>query len=788
MNTFPPRTCHQYRVIVRAIPFTALLLLAGCANFNSPDIKKGDQYLAASNWEEATLAYKQALKDDPFNPTLQNKYAMARERMAASYRERGRTYLKEHQPDLASEQFKRALTIEPTNLEHQAGLLEALRLKDARGQNREADRLAQLGRIDEAMEAYAKAAELDPSFKDPLVSISKITEEQQALNRDDRRKQPVTLRFRNAGLKEVLEGIGKAGGINLIFDKDVRNDPVTISIQDTPFEEAFNLLLNSNSLFAQTVSPGVMIISPNTKQKQDQYQDLIIRTFYLSNAKAKDMLVLLKSMLDSKRMHANEQLNTIVIRDQPEKLEMAEKIILANDRADSEVLFDVEVLEVDRTVDQTYGLTYPKQVAGAIVPPGFSGLIAGTIAQQFTYRQLTDLGKDNYLLKLPTNVQLDFFKQITDAKTLAAPKVRVVNNKKAEINIGDKQPILLSTTNVLPGQAATGAIPTTSTVTSIEFRDTGVKLTVEPSIHLGNELSLKMKIEVIRLGDQVTLQASPPITQFKFGNRSAETMLNVRDGETIVLGGLIQEEDRKTRVTIPWIGDLPVIGDLISSFKTQRVTTEVILTITPHIVQGITPPGFSTQAFWSGTDTSYATSPLFAPKGKKISMTGSGISSMGFSSPGAAAKGKMAGKAAAASLTPLASVATVASIRPEESVIRTGQEFKLDINDERLRPTSEGVFQLQYDPQVLELRTLLNGEVIQSEDTGGQASGSSETQAGTVSFKIAPSARQAGGRNVTVTFYAKAPGVSPLRVAMVGVAAGSPTASLQEGKGIVRVR
>ncbi|MEO6307605.1 MAG: secretin N-terminal domain-containing protein, partial [Nitrospiraceae bacterium] len=554
-------------------------------------MKRGDQQLAAGNWEEASLAYKQALKDDPFNPTLQGKYTIARERAAASYEERGRAYLKDHQPDLAAEQFKRALTIEPSSVEHQSGLLEALRVKDARGQNREADRLAQLGRADEAMEAYARAAELDPSFKEPLDSISRLTEEQQALSRDDRRKQPVTLRFRNAGLKEVLEGIGKAGGINLIFDKDVRNDPVTIGIQDTPFEEAFNLILNSNSLFAQTVSPGVMIVSPNTKQKQEQYQDLMIRTFYLSNAKAKDMLVLLKSMLDSKRMHANEQLNTIVIRDQPEKLEMAEKIILANDRLDSEVLFDVEVLEVDRTVDQTYGLTYPKQIAGAIVPPGFTGLIAGTLGQQFTLNQLTDLGGSSYLFKLPTNIQLDFFKQITDAKTLAAPKVRVVNNKKAEINIGDKQPILLSTTNVLPGQAATGAVPTTSTVTSIEFRDTGVKLTVEPSIHLGNELSLKMKIEVVRLGEQVTLQASPPITQFKFGNRSAETMLNVRDGETIVLGGLLQEEDRKTRTTIPWIGDLPFIGNLISSFKTQRVTTEVILTITPHIIQGTTPPG-----------------------------------------------------------------------------------------------------------------------------------------------------------------------------------------------------
>jgi general secretion pathway protein D len=765
-----------------------MAFLAGCAYFTSPDVKRGDQQLAAGNWEEASLAYKDALKDDPFDPTLQNKYLMARERAAASYEERGRAFLKEHQPDLAMEQFKRALTIEPSSNEHQSGLLEAIRLKDARGQNREADRLAQLGRTDEAMEAYAKAAELDPSFKEPLESISKLTEEQQALNRDDRRKQPVTLRFRNAGLKEVLEGIGKAGGINLIFDKDIRNDPVSISIQDTPFEDALNLILNSNSLFTRTVAPGVMIVSPNTKQKQEQYQDLMIRTFYLSNAKAKDMVVLLKTMLDPKRMQANEQLNTIVIRDQPEKLEMAEKIILANDRLDSEVLFDVEILEVDRTTNQTYGLTYPKSVAAAIVPPGFTGTIAGDVGQQFTFRQLTSLGKDSYLFKLPTNIQLDFFKQITDAKTLAAPKIRVVNNKKAEVNIGNKQPILLSTTNVLPGQAATGAVPTTSTVTSIEFRDTGVKLTVEPSIHLGNELSLKMKIDVVSLGQQVTLQLNPPITQFTFGNRSAETMLNVRDGETIVLGGLLQEQDQKIRTTIPWIGDLPFIGNLLSSFQTQRVTTEVILTITPHIIQGMTPPGLSKQVFWSGTDSTYATSPLYTPQGKKVSMMGSGVSGVAFSSSGEPAKGGMAGKAAAASLTPLGSVGAVASIRPDELVVQMGKEFKLAINDERFRPTAEGVFQLQYDPKVLELRALLNGEVIQSNGTGEQGASSSETRAGTVAFKVAQSARQAGGRTVTVTFYAKAPGVSPVRVALVDSSAESSSASSQEGKGIVRVR
>ncbi|HJT22322.1 MAG TPA: secretin N-terminal domain-containing protein [Nitrospira sp.] len=773
--------------IIKRLTVIAAVSLAGCAYFSSSDVKRGDQALAAGQWEDASLAYRQALKDDPFNATLQEKYAMARERAAGQYEERGRAYLKEQQLDLAIEQFKRALSMEPTSAAHQAGLTEAIRLKEARQHYRDADRLVQLGRVDEAMEGFSKAAELDPSYPEPLESIAKLTEEQQALAREDRRKQPITLRFRNAGLKEVLEGIGKAAGMNLIFDKDVRNDPVTITVQDTPFDDALNLILNSNSLFSRMVAPGVMIISPNTKQKQEQYQDLMVRTFYLSSAKAKDMVVLLKTMLDSKRMHANEQLNTVVIRDQPEKIEMAEKIILANDRMDSEVLFDVEILEVDRTTNQTYGLTYPKQVAGALVPPGFAGTIAGDIGQQFTFRQLTSLGKDSYLFKLPTNVQLDFFKQVTDAKTLASPKIRVVNNKKAEINVGDKQPILLSTTNVLPGQAATGAVPTTSTVTSIEFRDTGVKLTVEPAIHLNNELSLKMKIEVVSLGQQVTLQANPPINQFKFGNRSAETMLSMRDGETVILGGLMQESDQRVKTTIPWIGDLPVIGNLLSSFQTQKVTTEVILTLTPHIVQSMTPPALSKQAFWSGTDSMYATSPLFTvPAKSTIGVKTS--NAHGFTMEnGVIAKASEPGKPLVASLARMVSTGPVVSIAPENSIVPLGKEFKLTIKDERLRASADGWFQLHYDPNVLQFKTLVHGDIIQPSDSAGQGvPGAAE---GTVAFKVSASAPRAakGGRMVTATFVAKSPGVSPVNV-MLNDAMEASIASAADGKGIVRVR
>jgi general secretion pathway protein D len=775
------KTCLYNRMIA-ILPALGIMVMSSCALLTPPDVKRGDQHLAGERWEEAVFAYKEALKEDPFNQSLQSKYVLARERAAAMYADRGRMLLKEKQFDLALEEFKRALAIEPSNAELQAAFQDATRAKESRAQYREAERLAQLGRIEEAMSGFTRAAELDPTYQEALERISHLSEEQQGLARDERSKQPVTLKFKNAGIKEVLQGVAKVGGFTLVFDKDVRNDPISISIQDTPFDIALQLILNSNSLFSRPISPAVLIVSPDTKQKQEQYRDLMIRTFYLSTAKAKDMLLLLKSMLDSKRMHANEQLNAIVIRDQPEKLELAEKIILANDRQEPEVIFDLEVLEVNRTKSQTYGLNYPKQAGAGLIAAGFAGPLAAE-AVQMTYRQLTDLGPNNYLFRLPTTVLLDFFKQQSDAKTLASPKVRVMNNKKAEINIGDKQPILLSTTNVLPGQAATGAVPTTSTVTSIEFRDTGVKLTVEPSIRLGNELSLKMKVEVIRVGDQVTLQASPPIQQFKFGNRSAETTLNMRDGETVVLGGLLQEEDRRTRVTMPWIGDLPLIGKLLSSFKTERVTTEVILTITPRIAQPALPTGSANQAFWSGTEFNYATSPVFVSPSRKVSALG-GREYGKLSTHGDAGVRDAGYTSMAESLTQLATPEPLLIIKPEEAIVQSGKEVRLSISDGRINVSDHSTFKLDYDSAILHFKRLDNAEAI---NIGKTMAADRGEQRGTITFQFTRPT-QRSPRTVSVTFEAKAPGVSPIRVELTRSSNTAQASTEIAGTGVVRVR
>ena len=563
------------------------------------------------NWDGAVAAYREALREDPFNEDIIKIYTEVKANAAQVHYEKGREFLKRKQLPEAMQEFEIALGLDPVKAEHHHALGDVVRLKDARQALTDGNKLRSLGRLDEATNAYERAIEFDPNLTEALEGITAIAEQQQNRHVLAGTGEPVTLRFQNAKLKQVFDILARTATLNILFEKDVTDRPVTIFTQDTSFDEALNLILTTNQLFARHVAPDTLLIIPDTKQKREQYQDLQIRTFYLSHAKAEDVAKLLRTILETKRVYVNESLNAVVLRDLPEKLQLAEQIIFANDQRDSEVVFDIEVLEVNRTKSRRLGAQFAKQ-AGAGIFPETENLSFSTNRQAFTFQQLTSLGTDSLLFTFPSSVLLEFFKTESDAKTLASPQLRVLNNQKASINIGDKQPILLSTTNVNPG-VGTGSVPTTSTATSVEFRDVGVKVNVEPAIHLTGQVTIKLKVEVTRLGDQITLQDNPSITQFRFGTRTAETTLNLRDGETVILAGLIQEEDRRTQDTVPGLDDIPIVEDLFFRTK-EKIQTEVMIAITPKIIRHVTPPNVAKQTLWSGTGTHYATTPLFSPQ------------------------------------------------------------------------------------------------------------------------------------------------------------------------------
>lgn len=705
-------------------------------------------------WEEAIVAYQEILKDDPFNPVLQSKLALAKGRAAAAYADQGRILLKERKLQAALESFKRAVLLDPSRSEYQQLVAEALRAKEAEDNVTVGQRLLRAGRLDDAAEALEQALQLDPSLMAAQDALVQVAEKQRAARGEALSavgsRQPITLKFQNARTKEVFEVLARAGGINFLFDKDLKDDPITIFIKDMNYEDALNLILKTQKLFMRRVAPDTILIVPKNKQKLDEYQDLQIRTFYLSNGKAKELVNLLRTMLDTKRVYVNEDLNAIVIRDSPDKVKLAERIIYTNDRKSSEVIFEVEVLEVDKTKSEKYGINFPKQLGAAIVPPGTTAFPPAGSLSQFSFTQLTDLGTGSYLFVLPTTLLLDLLKTETDTKTLANPKLRVSNNKVAKINIGDKVPILLSTTNTFPGTLP-GTIPTQSTITSIEFKDVGVKLSVEPIIHLNYQVSLKLQIEVTRLGPQVVLQQNPLIQQFTFGTRTAETNLTVKDGESIILGGLLQDDDRTTTTKVPGLGDIPAVGWIFKNTTRDVTITDVILTLTPHIVRSLDMPSADEQVFWSGTEENYALTPLFTE-----------VTSASTALP---ARTPVATPSAPTPVAPLKSASL--SFRPVDAVAEIGQETTVDLLLSEVDTVTEASYMVTYDPKLLEFRQAREGEFLKREGAAAMTTTADPTS-GTVmvQVKFGDAGKGVTGTGVLATFVfvGKAPGVSPLAV------------------------
>ena len=710
--------------------------LSGCAA--SKQVKLGDQFSKDQRWEEAYQTYSEALKKDPFDQKLKQKMDEAKEKAAAVHAERANKLMNQGKVLVALEEIKRALSLDPAHKEHQELLGRILRKKQAEEDVLLGQKLMKAERYSEAIEYLERALQFEPDLPSAAEMLAQAVEKEKTAGDEAdelslKSHQPITLKFQNARLKEVFDLLSRTAGINILFDKDVRDDPITIFVKEATFKEALNLIFATNNLFMKKISDETILIIPKTKQKVDQYQDLIIRTFYLSNMKAKEMVNLLRTMLETRRVFVNDELNTIVIRDTPEKVKLAEKIIEANDRKVAEVMFEVEILEMNRSKALKYGWNFSRnQVAGSV-----GGNASGGISLQ----ELKDINDSTIFFVLPS-ILIDFFKQQSDAQTLANPRIRVIDNKIAKINIGDRVPILLSTTSSVPAGVTGGGQTTT---TSVEFKDVGIKLSIEPDVHLTNDVTLKLTLEVTSLQDLVDLGNGQ--RQFRFGNRSTETVLSVRDSETVVISGLIRDDDRTTVNKIPGLGDIPILGKLFSSVDKAKGKTDVVMTITPHIIHNMETPDKVLQSFWSGTEETYSTRPLFSEfptvgevRRERESPEGS---SQGMP-PSPAAPPLESRPPAPLVPQPENRAASVLSVIPRETTVASAGEVWLEVRADNVTALSSATLSLSFDPTVLKLKGVTEGGFLKGDGKTTSFISSTQPGGGTVDIQVSRPADEKG--------------------------------------------
>jgi general secretion pathway protein D len=403
-------------------------------------------------------------------------------------------------------------------------------------------------------------------------------------------RRPVTLQFRDANLRMVLEALSKTASLNVILDRDVRNDlRTTIYVQNAAVEDAVDLILLQNQLEKRVLNSNSIFVYPAIAAKQREYAELKVRTFQLQNVDPQFMANVIKTMLKTKDIVVDAKSSTLVMRDTPEAIAVAERLVAAQDIADPEVMLEIEVLEVSSDRLSEIGIKWPD---------GFSASTGGS--GSMTWGAMRALRRDD-LLVTPLQIGANFKMQDTDTNILASPRIRARNKEKAKVLVGDR---VANITNVVT-QSLGGS--TSALVGQIQYVDVGLKVEVEPQIYANDEVGIKINLEVSNITSERIVAGG---SAYNIGTRMAQTSLRLKDGETQILAGLIRDEDRTVGDKVPGLGQIPLVGRLFGSSKADGRKSEIVLSITPRIIRSQQTADSANRDVWSGTDATVRDRPL----------------------------------------------------------------------------------------------------------------------------------------------------------------------------------
>ncbi|WKB56145.1 secretin and TonB N-terminal domain-containing protein [Eleftheria terrae] len=574
-------------------------VLSGCAGYQHYTEGKG--HIEAGRRVAGVEELRQAMEASPSNAEYRKAYFEQRERALQDALHRMELALEAREFLLARAELVNAGALQPGDPRVQAGE-DRIRAAERHAQALDrAEGAARAERLDEALQHTAQVLSENPQHRRAaLLQRQWLRQQADRSGRDlglypklkAAYRKPVSLSFVNAGMLQVFESLKLASGLNFMFDREVRTDQrVTLSVANKSVEDVLRLLLATNQLDRRVLDEDTVLVYPATPAKQREYQELVTRSFYVSNADITKSANLVRSIAKARDVFVDENLNLLVVRDSAEVVRLAEKLLANQDLAEPEVMLELEVLEVATNRLTELGLRWPDAISASVVGR------AGTKGA-LTVPEIKHFNSDLVRLQLNDPVASAKLRaERGDSNLLANPRIRVRNRQTAKVLIGERVPVITTTNTANVG-----------TSESVNYLDVGLKLDIEPSVSLDGDVAMKVALEVSNILETITRATGTQA--YRLGTRNTSTNLRVRDGETQVLAGLIQRDERSSNNGLPIANDVPLLNKLFGQGSNSKTKTEIVLLITPHIVRNVNVPGPGQIEFLSGTEGATGAAPI----------------------------------------------------------------------------------------------------------------------------------------------------------------------------------
>lgn len=571
------------------------LLLASCAS--EMHVREGSSLLAEGKIEEGLAELQKEMEQSPRNQELRNYYFRQRELQLTTLLSQAEIARRQGEVDEAEATYRRMLNIDRNNKRAQAGLEAVTFERRHREQLKESEVQFKKGNVTAASGMLQAVLTEAPGNKEALALKRRIAEKTAAISTatpvlKSSKTKPVSLEFRDTSIKSVFELLSRNAGINFVLDREVRPDlKTTLFVKNSSVEDVVRLVLLTNQLEQKVLNDNTILIYPNTPAKLKEYQELVTKSFYIANVDVKTIVNTIKTVVKTKDIIVDEKLNYLVMRDTAEAIRLAEKLIANQDIPDPEVILELEVLEVSSNRLKEIGIRYPEQL-------GVSVIGEDDTAGSLQLNEAKHFNSDLVRLTV-TNPTLIFNLRQVDSNTnlLANPRIRVKNREKAKVHVGERVPVITTTSTANVGVSE-----------SVNYLDVGLKLEVEPIITLDDEVTMKIGLEVSNILETITRASG--LQTYRLGTRNTATTLMLSDGETQILAGLIQDDDRRTANKVPGLSNLPLIGRLFSNHNDINTKTEIVLLITPRVVRNIARPEAQDSEFMSGTEAAIGAAPV----------------------------------------------------------------------------------------------------------------------------------------------------------------------------------